>query len=81
MSILKILLLLFSAEQTRCDSLNGSIYNFSKKLSEVEICQCISRDSYDEIVLPDFDYYKKNCSGYNSDSIKIRYKKLRKQLK
>lgn len=81
MQILNILLLIFSAEQTKCDSLNGSMYNFSKKLSEVEFCQCISRDSYDGIVLPDFDYYKKNCSGYNSDTLKLRYKKLRKQLK
>jgi hypothetical protein len=81
MQILKILLLLFSADQTKCDSLNGSLYNFSKKLSEVEFCQCVARESFDEMILPDFDYYKKNCSGYDVDSLKNRYKKLRKQLK
>lgn len=81
MQILNILLLIFSAEQTKCDSLNGSVYNFSKKLSEVEFCQCVSRESFDELPVPDFCYYENHCSGYDVDSLKNRYKKIRKQLK
>jgi hypothetical protein len=80
--MLSLLMLLFSGN---CDSLSSEIYNFSRRLKEVEFCKCMSRDDFlDNVKLPrNFSNYIEECPD---DSIRLfditkRYNKLKKELK
>lgn len=80
--MINILLLLFS---TNCDSLNSEIYNFSRKLKEVEFCKCISRKSFvSSVKIPKLSSDdKENCPMLLNDieGLTEKYKQIKKELK
>ncbi len=79
--MINILLLLFSIN---CDSLNSEIYNFSRKLKEVEFCKCVSRKSFvSSVKIPKLssEDNKKECQINDLDSLVVKYKKIKKELR
>lgn len=80
--ILQILYLIFS---TNCDSLNSEIYNFSRKLKEVEFCKCISKKSFvSSVKIPKLSSEdKENCPMLLNDveGLIEKYKQIKKELK